>query len=302
MGASQKWRVNLDITLALFPQALMQKAMDKIPVNDTIIYSLARLVDDAQKGRRDPSHSDIEFQIQRAGLLSIDPNKDGTPVGKAKRVRIILNWAIENETEKAERFVAGLISFVKSCGGFRPTSPNYVGADAVADLASALRPGGIVLSEDGSILPVALDTLSGRNLTKALRGYVDRAKKGIEDAALAVGTSKDLMEAVAAHVIQELWGRYPSTANFPSLLGQAFVALDMATPDGIIESGEHQRCRLERSLYETACSINKLRNKQGTGHGRPWVPDLRSADAKAAVEFIGSISELMLDNLERKKA
>jgi hypothetical protein len=276
--------------------------MDRVPVNDTIIYSLARLVDDAQKERRDPSHSDIEFQIGRADLGMADPNKDGPPVGKAKRVRIVLNWAIENDSQKAEKFAAGLISAVKSCGGFRGSSPNFVGADAIQDLASALKPEGFILGEDGSIYPVALETLSGRTLTQALRGYVNRAKKGFEDAALLVGTSKDLMEAVAAHVIHELWGSYPSTANFPSLLGQAFVALDMATPEKPQAQGEHQRCRLERSLYETACSINNLRNKQGTGHGRPWVPDLRTEEAKAAIEFIGTISELMLDNLARKKA
>tara|TARA_R110001583_G_scaffold103710_1_gene251006 strand:- start:98 stop:928 length:831 start_codon:yes stop_codon:yes gene_type:complete len=275
--------------------------MDRVPVNDTIIYSLARLVDDAQKDRRDPSHSDIEFQLNRAALIHVDPNKDGSPVGKAKRLRTVLNWAIENDMAKAEKLAAGVISSVKGCGGFRVSSPNYVGSDAIADLSAALRPEGVVLSEDGSMSPVALDSLSGRNLSQALRGYVNRAKKGIEDAALVVGTSKDLMEAVAAHVIQELWGSYPSTANFPSLLGQAFVALEMATPEKAPAQGEHQRCRLERSLYETACSINNLRNKQGTGHGRPWVPDLRAAEAKAAVEFIGTISELMLDNLERKK-
>lgn len=275
--------------------------MDRVPVNDTIIYSLARLVDDAQKDRRDPSHSDIEFQFNRAGLIHADPNKDGSPVGKAKRLRTVLNWAIENEIAKAEKLAAGVISSVKGCGGFRDSSPNFVGTDAIADLTAALRPEGIVLGEDGSMSPVALDSLSGRNLTQALRGYVNRAKKGIEDAALVVGTSKDLMEAVAAHVIQELWGSYPSTANFPSLIGQAFVALEMATPEQAPVQGEHQRCRLERSLYETACSINNLRNKQGTGHGRPWVPDLRAAEAKAAVEFIGAIAELMLDNLERKK-
>ncbi len=275
--------------------------MDRIPVNDTIIYSLSRLVDDAQKERRDPSHSDLEFQINRAGLLHADPNKDGSPVGKAKRLRIVLNWAIDNDTAKAEKLVAGIISAVKGCGGFRHTSPNYVGTDAITDLSSALRPEGIILGNDGSVSPVALDSLSGRNLTQTLRGYVNRAKKGIEDAALVVGTSKDLMEAVAAHVIQELWGHYPSKANFPSLLGQAFVALDMATPEQKSVQGEHQRCRLERSLYETACSINNLRNKQGSGHGRPWVPDLRGTEAIAAVELIGAISELMLDNLERKK-
>lgn len=276
--------------------------MDKIPVNDTIIYAIARLVDDAQKNRRDPSHSDIEFQITRADLGDADPNKEGPPVGKAKRVRAVLNWAIDNDIQKAERFVAGLISSVKSCGGFREGSPNYVGTDAISDLASALKPEGFILAADGSISPIAIDTLSGKRLTKALRGYVNRAKKGIEDAALVVGTSKDLMEAVAAHAIQELWGSYPETVNFPNLLGQAFTALGMATPEQKAVHGEHQRCRMERALYETACSINKMRNKQGTGHGRPWVADLRLSEAKAAVEFIGVLSELMLDNLEQKKA
>jgi hypothetical protein len=275
--------------------------MDRIPVTETIIYSLARLVDDSQTDRRDPSHSDIEFQLKRADLIHVDPNKDGSPVGKAKRLRIVLHWAIENDTFKAEKLAAGIIACVKGCGGFRNSSPNFVGAEAIANLSSALRPEGISLGEDGSITVVALDSLSGRKLTQALRVYVNRARKGSEDAALLVGTSKDLMEAVAAHVIQELWGSYPSTANFPSLLGQAFVALDMATPEQKPSQGEHQRSRLERSLYETACSINNLRNKQGTGHGRPWVPDLRAVEAKAAIEFIGAIAELMLDNLERKK-
>lgn len=276
--------------------------MDKIPVNDTIIYAIARLVDDAQKDRRDPSHSDIEFQITRADLGDADPNKGGPPVGKAKRVRAVLNWAIDNDIQKAERFVAGLISSVKSCGGFREGSPNYVGTDAISDLASALKPEGFILAADGSISPIAIDTLSGKHLTKVLRGYVNRAKKGIEDAALVVGTSKDLMEAVAAHAIQELWGSYPETVNFPNLLGQAFTALGMATPEQKTVHGEHQRCRMERALYETACSINKMRNKQGAGHGRPWVADLRLSEAKAAIEFIGVLSELMLDNLEQKKA
>lgn len=276
--------------------------MDKIPVNDTIIYSLARLVDDAQKERRDPSHSDIEFQIKRAGLDEGDPNREGSPVGKAKRVRGVLNWAIDNSIQKAEVFVAGLISSVKGCGGFREGSPNYVGTDAITDLSSALKPEGFILGADGTVSPVALDSLSGKKLTIALRGYVNRAKKGIEDSALVVGTSKDLMEAVAAHAIQELWGSYPSTANFPSLLGQAFTALDMSTPEQGQQPNEHQRCRMERALYEAACSVNKLRNKQGSGHGRPWVPDLRPSEVKAAIEVIGVISELILDNLEHKKA
>lgn len=275
--------------------------MDKVPVNDAIIYAIARLVDDAQKNRRDPSHSDIEFQINKIGLQTVDPNKNGATVGKAKRVRTILNWALENDVQKAEKFVAGLISSVKSCGGFRDSSPNFVGSDAISNLISVLKTEGFILTEDGSILPQILDNLSGVNLTNALKVYVNRAKKGIEDAALTVGTSKDLMEAVAAHVIQEIWGSYPPTADFRTLLGQAFSALGMATLVTAQEPGEHPRKRVERALYESACAVNNMRNKQGTGHGRPWVADVQDLEAKMAVEFIGILCELLLNNLEKRK-
>lgn len=276
--------------------------MSKIPINDTVVNALARLIDDAQSETRSPSHSDIKFHIDRAQLEKADPHKDGQRVGKAKRVRYILYWAIDNTPEKAEVFAEGIISSVKSCGGFRKGSPNYVGNEAISNLAEVLRPLGVILGSDGSISQVALNNLSGKHLTKALRTYVERAKKGIEDGALVVGTGKDLMEAVAAHVLQEIWGQYPTTANFPTLLGQAFIALGMSTPEHQTQTDEHQRVRLERAMYKTACAVNNLRNKQGTGHGRPWLPDLRDSEVSAAIEFVGILSALMLDNLEKKDA
>lgn len=276
--------------------------MDKVPVNDAVIYALARLVDDAQKDRRDPSHSDIEFQINKAGLSCADPNKEGPPVGKTKRVRAVLTWGIENSLESAECFAAGIISTVKACGGFRENSPNFVGKDEITNLSVTLKPLRISLSADGSLAPLVLDNLSGKPLTKALEIYIERAKKGIEDAALVVGTSKDLMEAVAAHVLRELWGQYPTVTNFPTLLGQAFTALGLSTTADKEESGEHPRKNMERKMFDLACSINRLRNKQGTGHGRPWLSDVRPEEAKASIEFIGIISERMLIELKKKKA
>lgn len=274
--------------------------MDKVPVNDTMIYALARLVDDAQKERRDPSHSDIEFQIKKAGLSCADPNREGPPVGKAKRVRAVLTFGFENSPESAECFAAGLIATVKACGGFRENSHNYVGKDEILNLVATLKSLGVSLSEDGSLAPLVLDELAGKRLTEALEIYIERAKKGIEDAALVVGTSKDLMEAVAAHVLQELWGQYPNTANFPTLLGPAFTALGLSTTADKEERGEHPRKNVERKMYALACSINRLRNKQGTGHGRPWLPDISTDEAKASIEFIGIISERMLIELKKK--
>jgi Abortive infection C-terminus len=119
-------------------------------------------------------------------------------------------------------------------------------------------------------------------------------KRGSADAALLVGTSKDLLEAVAAHILQLRYGGYSSTSNFPTLLGQVFVALGLATPMDQVSPGEPSNKRVERAMYELACGINQLRNKQGTGHGRPWLPSVTDTEARTAIESMGVIAERLL--------
>jgi len=275
--------------------------MNKIPLDDSIAYAVARLVDDAMTERRDPSHSEIGFEISKAGLLDFDPNNSGlSSVGKMKRVRTVLIGSLEKFPERAERFAFGLISLIKANGGFRQGSPNYVGKDSIDNLASVLKPKGILLGYDGTLSPVLLDGLSFEEITEALENYITRAKKGLEDSALIVGTSKDLMEAIAAHVLLAKMGSYPTTANFPTLLGQAFISLGMATSYDKKVIGEHPRKEIERNLYDLACSINRLRNKQGTGHGRPWLPDVTTEEAIEAIQIIGIISEKMLEKLKKQ--
>src|SRR5688572_13106059 len=111
----------------------LPKNQSKAPINDAIIIAVARLVDDAQTDTREPSHSDIEFQITRAQLTAADPRRQGQVVGKAKRVRAVLSWALDNAPDQAEIFVAALIALLRGKGGFRKGSPNYVGDDAIAD-------------------------------------------------------------------------------------------------------------------------------------------------------------------------
>ena len=269
----------------------------KAPLNDTILVSIAKLIDDSKTGTREPSHSDLEFRINAAKLKAADPIHQGQVVGKAKRIRAVLSWALENNLSAGESLVAGLLNQVRGCGGFRIGSPNYVGESVIENLCSAFKEEGYILGQDGNLQPVVLDSLSGTELTEALKAYVRRAKRGIQDAALITGTSKDLLEATAAHVITERWGSYSHQSNFPQLLGRAFTALNFATSVNPVVAGEQPQVRLQRSLYEAACAINALRNKQGTGHGRPWLPTVTDAEAKVAVEMMGCIAELMLASL-----
>lgn len=271
----------------------------KAPLSDAIIVAVASLVDDAQSGTREPSHSDLEFQINRAGCDSGDPRNQGQIVGKAKRVRAVLYWGAEYAPDKAEQLVAALIALVRGKGGFRKGSPNYVGDEVIADVKGAFRCEGYVLSGEGELFPSALDNLAGVAMTTALEAYVRRAQRGSEDGALLVGTGKDLLEATAAHVITEKFGQYPQQANFPTLLGQAFTILGLATPQTPPQPGEPAQRRVERALYEAGCAVNALRNRSGTGHGRPFVPGLSDDEARSAVQLIGIISGLLLRTLKK---
>jgi hypothetical protein len=275
---------------------MANKPREVAPLTDAVIAALSRLVDDSQSsgGSRQPSHSEIEDQFRRAALLDADPNRSGRPIGKAKRVRAVLHWAIENDVEAGERLVVLLLALVRGVGGFRAASPNYVGEEVIEDLRAAFASEGFVLAESGEVLPQLLDNLSGPVLTEALKAYVRRARRGVLDAALVTGTGKDLVEAVAAHVLVQRFGNYSSSANFPLLVGQAFVAVGLCATKSASLTAQEQ---LDLALYELACAVNRLRNKQGTGHGRPFEPTVTTAQARVAVQSMGLIAARLLDAL-----
>jgi hypothetical protein len=262
------------------------------PLSDAVIIAMARLVDDARDQRREPSHSAIGFQFERAGLKAADYT---TPTGKEKRVRAVLSHALEYAPEDGSKLVGYLLAVIKGSGGFRRESPNFVGSENLANTQAAFAAEGFVLSSDGELSRQLLETLAGVEVTEALQQYVRRALAGSEDDALVVGTGKDLVEATAAHVLVERWGNYSTSDNFPTLLGQAFVALDLATPQTTQSANERPQRALERSIYALGCAVNRLRNKSGTGHGRPFLPSLSEAEARAAIESMGLVAHFLLD-------
>jgi hypothetical protein len=79
------------------------------------------------------------------------------------------------------------------------------------------------------------------------------------------------------------------------------VALELKTPQDPAVSGEPPQHRLQRALYDAACAVNTLRNKQGTGHGHPWLPTVGAGEARHATQVMGIVSDLLLRELKRKK-
>lgn len=47
-------------------------------------------------------------------------------------------------------------------------------------------------------------------------------------------------------------------------------------------------------------AVNTLRNKEGTGHGRPWLPSVSAEEARHAVQVMGTIAELLIRTLKQR--
>jgi len=263
------------------------------PLTEAVIAALARLMDDSQSSRQ-PAHSEIEDQFRRAGLMHADPNQTPPPKGKAKRIRGVLQWAIENDIEKGEKLVSLLVALVRGVGGFREGS-NFVGIEEIQGLRNAFASEGYNLTETGELLPTVLDSLAGQELTDTLKAYVRRAQLGVRDAALITGTGKDLMEAVAAHVVVKRFGHYSHDDNFPMLLGRAFAAVGLCPVKKTTMTAQEQ---MDVALYDLACAVNRLLNREGTRHGRPFPTTVTPAEARAAVQSTGVVAARLLDDLD----
>jgi hypothetical protein len=268
------------------------------PLNEAISIGVAQLFADDPVNRRDPearprdpSHHTLGECFERVGLSGAD-----IKAGKEKRVRAVLSWALDHDIDSGRRLVAILVATAKGSGGFRVDSPNYVGVEPEKNARSIFRSEGWVLTSDGDLEPAVMgDDLAGPDVTAALAAYVRRAARGMEDDALVIGTSKDLVEATAAHVLMERWGSYPSGSSFEALLGQAYVAVGLAVPGDRELATEPARKKLERGLFQAALGINKLRNRAGTGHGRPFISEVSPVEARLAVKTMGCVAELLLD-------
>ena len=273
----------------------------KLRVNDALGAAISQMIDQDSP----LSHDDLDTTFDRFKLRAGDIGKrdaDGKPIGKHRRVKAVLTYAVDNDPEAGGRLVEYLVSRLQGAGSFREGSPNRLPADAIANARGVFRSQGFTLAEDGALVPTTLDGLTGTELTEALLAYVQRARQGVEDAALLTGTAKDLVEATARHVLEERAAGYSQHMPFPGTVFQAFNALGFSGVTGNEFELRKQLStdpieRFHQCVYLLAVVANDMRNAQGTGHGRPFPATVSARDARAATQAMGLVSGLLLESL-----
>lgn len=123
-----------------------------------------------------------------------------------------------------------------------------------------------------------------------------------EDPALAVGSTKELIESVLKTILG-LHGAKIGDEDMPKLLKRVQVALGIDPKD--VEPaalGAESLRRLLGSMAQIVVSVTELRNLYGTGHGKSMAPGLDAASARLVVGAGTSVAAyLMQQYLAMKK-
>ena len=252
-----------------------------------------------------PSHDQLDTLFRAAGLDHADPARNTTElIGKMRRVRGVLAYGAAADKDAGATLVRDLLAALRACGSFRPATANYPGDHVISALREAFDRAGYVLDPEGDLRRKNLDGLQGVDLGKALEAYVRRALQGDSDSALLAGTVKDLVEATARHVLVETQGSYDERQGFHGTLFLAFDRLGLATPaaDQLQQLDQDPVRAIQQALFLAACAANQYRNREGTGHGRPFPSRAEGRDARLASQIAGAVSELLLATLQMGRA
>lgn len=267
-------------------------------LNDETMATIAQFFQDG-KG---PSHGELTLAFRRVDLEHLDPG-NAPGIGKVTRVRTVLGHAIDRHLDSGSRLVSMLIGSIRAHGAFRSQSDTYAGETTIESLRDGLGHLGYDLDGEGNVRPKRFEALEGKELTEALWSYIRRARIGASDPELVIGSSKNLEEATARHVLKEIVGMYDTRGprgQFPTQLSAAFHQLDLKIP--VTELSRDPSEAFQQAIFLLGIAVNRLRNEKGDGHGRPENSDATEVEGRLASQASGLVSELLLEALAEYKS
>lgn len=247
-------------------------------------------------GGAGPSHTSLTSAFAQAGYGSDDPY-DGTVPNKEQRVQAVVR-AASRRPGRSRELVEALLAALRVHGCFDSERPMH-DADAVRVAQRTFRRLGWNLDDDGYISPLGVGDLeTGGRI--ALDEQLDRLRRATDDPALLIGTAKDLLEAVAKFVLEELDVPVNPKADFPELWFHARDRLGIH-PKQVAQGapGEKVIQKVLQSAWNIAESVNDLRNLQGTGHGRTLPTGVTAEMALLVVREACGMAEFVLMTLDR---
>ncbi len=273
--------------------------MPQIPLNQDVAAALSRFF----TGGSGPTHAELDEVFDRNGLARFDPKRVEPGVTKEVRVRTVLTEAITASPETGMRLVEMLLARMRVRGCFDPDSSEYPsgGSEVITGSQRAFRRLGWELDDEGHLAPAVLTGLDHHLQRRAIEAAIERIRRSPNDAALLIGTAKELLESTSKYVLEEIGQPARRNADFPELLYMVRDRLDLLPQrvDQGSPAGGTVR-EVYDGLWKVAKAVNELRNVEGTGHGRTALPTVSPETARVVVQAAGLLSALLLDTLDAR--
>lgn len=245
------------------------------------------------------SLSQIDSIFQAAGLQPAQIDSQ-LQISGARRTRVEeyyagVNWARTDDARKVLQVVSLALS------------QSYLSEAAKGELRELCTKEGLVV--DGHIVrlgeALGVDwflAADGRFDRPLFSRYCERIQQSVvSDPAAAVGSAKELVEAVARHVLEQR-GKPAQRDDFPQLLKAAIKELGLAVED-IPEAtkGAEAIKRILAAFGQIVAGMAELRNLYGTGHGRPGsTRAIAPRHAKLAVGAAVTLATFLLETLHER--
>lgn len=263
-------------------------------LTDEVAAALAKFY----HGGKGPSHSTLTASFIHAGYSDSDPYDPGLGAPNKEQRVLTVTRAAMRHPDNARKLLEHLLVSIRIGGHLR--QPDGELAPELLVLQNALRRAGWRLSDEGllSTLGVIDLTTGGR---PALDEQIDRLRRSTDDAGALLGSAKDMLEATAKFVLEELDLDISKSADFNYLwhLTRERLGLLPSQADASTPGGEAIR-KIMQSSWAIAEQVNVLRGLQGTGHGRTLPTGVSSDLALLVVREACSVAEFTLNTLDRQ--
>jgi Abortive infection C-terminus len=248
-----------------------------------------------------PTHSELDEIFAATGMTAVDPKRTDPNATKEVRVRAVLSEAMHADSATGMELVELLLARMRVRGSFDPSSDHFPvdGQAVIASAQRAFRNAGWMLDDDGHLAPEILTDLDHHLQRQAIEASIDRIRRSPNDAALLIGTAKELLETISRYVLEEVGQPARDGADFGELLHLARERLGLL-PQSVSQGDPAARTVREvyDGLWKVAKAVNELRNVEGTGHGRTRLPTVSSETARAIVQAAALLGALLLDTLD----
>lgn len=274
----------------------MCAAFSPAPLTDDVSGAIAQFF----FGGAGPSHADISRVLTSSGYFDgyVRPSVGQGP-NKQDRVLGAFREA-QRAPARGRQLVDGMLSLLRRRNLIgNPDSPDRSEDERL--LRRALGAAGWYLDDTGHLHAFAgVDVDSGGR--EALDEMLARLRRSTADPGLLIGQAKDLLEAVAKFVLEELGMPVNANMNYPALWHIARERLGVLPEqvDRDVPGFEAIR-EIHQSTWAIASQVNTLRNLQGVGHGRTLPTGVTEDLAMLVVREACSVADYMLAMLNRAR-